>query len=254
LGRQTPPDNVEPIGAAATSLPRAVLLDLDDTIIEFAGSAGPCWEGVCAQFAPACDVEPMRLLATLDAYRTWFWSDPERHRIGRLDMAAARRHVVGEALRRLGIDRPAVVGEMSDAFAAARAAALRLFPEALGVLEALRDRGVTLALITNGESGEQRAKIERFALAPYFDHIQVEGEFGFGKPDPRVYEHALSLVGASPAEAWMVGDNLEWDVKGAQQVGILGIWRDVAGTGLPSPSPAQPDRIIRSLAELLPGC
>jgi putative hydrolase of the HAD superfamily len=229
-----------------------VLLDLDDTIIEFSGSAGTCWRDVCLRFAPACGVAPERLLRTLDAYRAWFWSDPERHRVGRLDMAAARRQVVGETLRRLGIERPAIVGEMADAFAEARAAALRLFPEAIGVLKWLRDRGIKLALITNGESGEQRAKLERFALSPYFDHIQVEGEFGAGKPAARVFEHALFKVGAGPAEAWMVGDNLEWDVKGAQQVGILGVWRDVAGIGLPSPSPAQPDRIIRSLTELLP--
>jgi putative hydrolase of the HAD superfamily len=237
---------------AVPVLPHVMLLDLDDTIIEFSSSAASCWQCVCHEFAPACGISPERLLETLDAYRAWFWSDPERHRVGRLDMAAARRHVVGETLRLLGIDRPAIIPAMADAFAEARRAALRLFPEALGVLKQLGDRGITLALITNGESGEQRAKIERFGLAPYFHHIQVEGEFGAGKPEARAYEHALRTVRVSPAEAWMVGDNLEWDVRGAQQVGILGIWRDVAGAGLPSPSPAQPDRIIRSLTDLLP--
>lgn len=243
---------MRPSDAAARRLPRAVLLDLDDTLIQFSGSAGPCWEGVCRQFAPACGVTSERLRETLDAYRAWFWSDPERHRVGRLDMAAARRRVVSETLRLLGIEHPEIVGEMADAFAAARDAALCLFPEAIGVLRALRDRGTALALITNGESAEQRAKIDRFALVPYFDHIQIEGEFGVGKPDLRVYEHALTQLGAAPGDAWMVGDNLEWDVRGAQQAGILGIWRDVAGAGLPSSSPAQPDRIIRSLSEILP--
>lgn len=242
----------EGLGGAAPVLPRAMLLDLDDTIIEFASSAAPCWRDVCEKFAPACGVAPERLLETLDAYRAWFWSDPERHRLGRLNMAAARRHVVGETLRRLGIDRPALIPAIADAFAEARDAALRLFPEALGVLKWLGDRGVALALITNGESGEQRAKIERFGLAPFFHYIQVEGEFGAGKPEARVYEHVLRTLRVPPAEAWMVGDNLEWDVKGAQQVGIFGIWRDVAGAGLPSPSPAHPDRIIRSLTDLLP--
>ena len=235
-------------------LPRAILFDLDDTIIEFAGNAGPCWKAVCDQFTPECDgVTSERLLAALDAYRTWYWSDPERHRIGRLNMAAARREVIAGAFRNLGLDRPVLISRMADAFAKTRAEALRLFPEAIDVLRDLRRLSIRLALITNGESGEQRAKIERFGLAPYFDHIQVEGEFGAGKPDERVYRHALDRIAVRPADAWMVGDNLEWDVWGAQQVGVRGIWRDVAGTGLPPTSPVQPDRIIRSLRELIPG-
>ena len=235
-------------------LPRAVLFDMDDTIVDFSSSAGPCWKAVCNRFAPECDgVASERILAALDAFRAWYWSDPERHRVGRLDMATARREVIGGAFRGLGIDRPALVGRMADAFGEARAEAICLFPEATEVLRRLRGLSITLGLITNGERGEQRAKIDRFGLAPYFDHIQVEGEFGAGKPDERVYRHVLDQIAVRPADAWMVGDNLEWDVKGAQQVGIRGIWRDIAGTGLPPTSLAQPDQIIRSLTELIPG-
>lgn len=238
----------------STPLPKAILFDMDDTLIEFASSAGPCWKAVCGRFAPECDgVTSERLLAALDAYRTWYWSDPERHRIGRLNMAAARREVIAGAFRNLGLDRPALIDPMADAFAEKRAEALRLFPEAIDVLRDLRSLSIRLALITNGERGEQRAKIDRFGLAPYFDHIQVEGAFGAGKPDERVYRHALDQIAVRPADAWMVGDNLEWDVWGAQQTGVRGIWRDVAGTGLPPTSPVQPDRIIRSLTELIPG-
>ena len=234
-------------------LPRAILFDMDDTLIEFARSAGPCWKTVCDRFASECDgPSPEALLGALDAYRTWYWGDPERHRIGRLDMAAARRGVIAGAFRSLGLDRPALIGPMADAFAEARADALRLFPEAIDVLRGLRGLSIRLALITNGESGEQRAKIDRFGLAPYFDCILVEGEFGVGKPDARVYRHVLEQLGVGPTDASMVGDNLEWDVWGAQQVEVRGIWRDVAGTGLPPTSPAQPDRIIHSLAELFP--
>jgi putative hydrolase of the HAD superfamily len=50
----------------------------------------------------------------------------------------------------------------------------------------------------------------------------------------------------------MVGDNLEWEVVVPQRLGIYAIWMDVHGEGLPPGSPIKPDRIIRSLAELLP--
>jgi putative hydrolase of the HAD superfamily len=50
----------------------------------------------------------------------------------------------------------------------------------------------------------------------------------------------------------MVGDNLDWDVAGAQAVGIFGIWLDKMGAGLPTDAATRPDRIVRSIGELVP--
>ena len=90
----------------------------------------------------------------------------------------------------------------------------------------------------------------RFELADLFDVILVEGELGFGKPDERVYKRALTALGVKPADAWMVGDNLEWDVAAPQKLGMSGVWIDARGRGLPVQSAAKPDYIVRSLAEL----
>jgi putative hydrolase of the HAD superfamily len=54
-----------------------------------------------------------------------------------------------------------------------------------------------------------------------------------------------------PDEAWMIGDHLEWEVAAPQRLGIVGIWVDVLGEGLPDSSTVRPDRIIRKLSELL---
>jgi putative hydrolase of the HAD superfamily len=48
----------------------------------------------------------------------------------------------------------------------------------------------------------------------------------------------------------MVGDNLEWEVAAPQRQGMVGIWVDAAGNGLPEDSTVTPDRIIRSITEL----
>src|SRR5437763_897412 len=53
-------------------------------------------------------------------------------------------------------------------------------------------------------------------------------------------------------ETWMIGDNLEWEVEVPQRLGIYAIWMDAHGEGLPPGSTVKPDRIIRSLSELLP--
>jgi putative hydrolase of the HAD superfamily len=127
-----------------------------------------------------------------------------------------------------------------------------LFPTARETIETLKARGVLLALVTNGAAAVQRAKIERFALAELFDHIQIEGEHGFGKPEDRAYLHAMDALGVTPAETWIVGDHLEWEVAAPQRLGIHAVWYDGFGRGLPPGSEVRPDLTIQRLAELLP--
>jgi len=141
---------------------------------------------------------------------------------------------------------------LADRFHAYREQEMFVFPGAHDAIDALRAHGVKLALVTNGAAGPQRAKVERFALTHRFDHIQIEGEHGFGKPEERAYRHAMQALGVSAPETWMVGDNLEWEVVAPQRLGIYAIWIDVHGEGLPADSSIKPDRIIRSLTELLP--
>jgi putative hydrolase of the HAD superfamily len=234
------------------NLPTTIFFDMDDTIVDLAGTLVPCWRATCDNFIRHFDgLTAEELYTGIDTYREWFWSDPERHRTGRLDMKSTRREIVAEALRRMGRHEPVIAFELADAFTEARKEMLCLFPEAVRVLTALRASGIKLGLITNGGPEEQRHKIEKFALAVHFDAILIEGEFGVGKPDERVFRHMLAALDVAPADAWMVGDNLEWDIAGAQRVGIHAIWRDITGNGVPDQSPVKPDRIIRTLTELV---
>ncbi|HEX3412026.1 MAG TPA: HAD-IA family hydrolase [Stellaceae bacterium] len=100
-----------------------------------------------------------------------------------------------------------------------------------------------MALITNGAAEPQRAKVVRFALEHRFDHIQIEGEHGFGKPEERAYTHAMEALGVGPHETWMVGDNLEWEIVAPQRLGIYAIWHDGYGVGRLRNSPARPHHL-----------
>lgn len=106
-------------------------------------------------------------------------------------------------------------------------------------------------MMTNGATATQREKIERFDLARHFDYLLVEGEFGIGKPDARVYQHVLDTLKVEAASAVMIGDDLVRDVAGPQRAGMMGVWIDRAGAGVPASSEIRPDRIISSLRELL---
>ena len=234
------------------NLPRALLVDLDDTILDAHRNPDAAWIGVCREFAGLLGAASPEALheAILEA-RDWIWGDPGRSRRARLNMTGTRREIVRRALGRLDLPYSPAAEDMADRFTALRDQAIRPFPGATDTLRRLREEGVRLALLSNGDGPTQRGKIERFALEGLFDHIQIEGEFGVGKPDERAFRNALAALGAEPAEAWMIGDNLEADILGAQQVGVHAIWVDPDGTGLPEGSPVRPHRVIATLSDLL---
>ncbi|HLY46658.1 MAG TPA: HAD family hydrolase [Stellaceae bacterium] len=241
-----------------SSLPRAILLDLDDTILSAFGQSEGQWQRVIAahaeQLAPHA---PDRVIAAIQAYSSHLWADQGRHKHWRHRIGEARRHIVASAFDKLasaGGPAPppaALCDAIADRFNEVHEAELRMFPGAHETLDRLKELGVKLALVTNGAAAPQRRKVERFALEHRFDHIQIEGEHGFGKPEEQAYRHALAALGVAADEAWMVGDNLEWEVVAPQRLGIYAIWYDGYSVGLPPGSPIRPDRIIRSLPELL---
>jgi putative hydrolase of the HAD superfamily len=143
--------------------------------------------------------------------------------------------------------------EIARAYAFLREAGVKAAPGAIKALRAFRLRGIRLALVTNGPAELQEGKIAAHGLPDLFDCILISGKLGYDKPYKRIFRLALAELGVAAHETWMVGDNLEWDVVAAQRLGILGIWVDARGQGLSVSSAARPDRIIRSLADLLSG-
>ena len=229
--------------------PAALLLDLDDTILDDSSLVQDSWRAACG--GQAHRFAPLEAGIVVDAIRNkskWFWDDPDRHREGRLQLDAARRQVVKLALLELEIDDPQLADCIGDAYSHHRDVGMQALPDAIDTVRWLRETGRRLALLTNGAEAAQRRKIARFEIADLFDVILVEGELGFGKPDERVYHRALDALGVHPSDAWMAGDNLDWDVGAPQKLGIRGVWIDVRGRGVPPQSAVRPDFIVRSLA------
>lgn len=233
-------------------LPKAIMFDMDDTIISFDGVCEAAWDKVCKDFTSNTGMfETKKLVDTIHEMREWYWSDETRHRIGRLNLDEARRDVVRLAFKELGVSNDEQAVELADNYTKTQEEMIYIFPKAEETLHELTKRGVKLALITNGNTIKQRAKIDRFNLERFFNICLVEGEVGFGKPDIRVYELALEKLEVDAREAWMVGDNLVWDVGAPQKLGIYSIWNDYRRIGLSLGSKIIPDRIINDISELI---
>jgi putative hydrolase of the HAD superfamily len=236
-------------------LPQAILFDLDDTILSAYSRPHLAWIKVAEQFATAlAPLEPVAVATAITAFARAFWADPVQHKHWRFRPTEARQRIVAGGFAELGTvngSRREVIDAMAARFTALREEEMHVFPGACETLDRLKELGVRLALVTNGPAEVQRKKLTRFSLERHFDHIQIEGEHGFGKPEERAYTHAMASLGVAAEHTWMVGDNLEWEVAGPQLLGIYAVWHDPHDLGLPPDSPIRPDRIIRSLPELL---
>lgn len=233
-------------------LPKGILFDLDDTILAYGATADSTWWRICGEFAKKSNLfDTDTIYKAIRKSGNWYWSDRERHKIGRQDLKNARRQIVSLAFQKLNIKNSNLANKIADTFSEQREEDAYLFDGAKETLKYFCDQGILLALMTNGASIPQRRKIERFNLEQYFQSILIEGELGIGKPEEGIYLRALGDLNLKPEDVWAVGDNLEWEVEGPQKLGIYSIWNDYAKRGLPSNSKIIPDRIIHNISDLM---
>ena len=227
-----------------------MFFDLDGTILDWQSGMETTWRTTCEEH---CDgsYAPNDLHAAIRTRRTWFWDDTERARTGRMDMDETCREIVRQAFADSGLRNRGLAHSIANDYRRQRIEAITPYPGAIETLAAIRARGTPMALLTNGEAANQRRSIKRYDLAQYFDCIVVEGEFGAGKPDRRVFTHALAAVSATAETAWMIGDSLEADIAPAIGMGMHSVWVDATGDGLPENAPVRPDRIVQAIRELI---
>jgi len=178
-----------------------------------------------------------------------------------MDLDASSREIVRRAFEDMGLADLELAHRISDDYRALRDSAIAPYPGAIELLAELRARGTPMALITNGAAASQRRNVERFGLAQYFDCVVIEGEFGVGKPDERVFRHALASCGMNAESTWMVGDSLEADIAPAVRLGMHAVWIDASGGFDGARAPAlvesmrgageRPHRVITRIDELL---
>jgi len=145
--------------------------------------------------------------------------------------------------------RAALLGLGDDAVEAGMeaAAALPPYPEAADALARLVLAGHTPCAVTNSPADAARAALSEAGLIEHLHAVVGADAVGAYKPDPRVYRHALDVLGLEAGETWFVAGHW-WDVTGAARVGLRTAWigRD---EGVLLPSAPEPDVRAADLRE-----
>ena len=237
------------------SSPKAIFFDLDDTILTYGAAGKRAWQEMSDRYAGrVSDGDAVGLNSAIRERADWYWSDVERHRQGRCNMVSTRASIIAMALHTYGSDDLDLAREMAQVMTDLHGEYIEQFPGAIMMLAQLRAAGIRLGLITNGGQAIQYQKIDRFGLRDYFEIILVEGEFGVGKPELKIFHHALNALGLAACEAWMVGDNLTFDIAPAKHLGMRTIWHDYRQSGLPDTAIVAPDHIIHEITDLIRLC
>lgn len=97
--------------------------------------------------------------------------------------------------------------------------------DAIPTLETLKKNGFQLGLVSNtSDDRNVQTIVDRLGIREYFKTIITSAGFGIRKPDRRIFQYALDQFQVEPSAAAMIGDTLEADIHGANQMGIYSIW------------------------------
>jgi len=169
---------------------------------------------------------------------------------------------VAEALKKLGYDvRPedTLVVEAVDAYFDPFIASLKVAPGAFPTLSKIR-RHLSVGLISNFSYRKAiREASAKLHLDRFLDAVVISDEVGWRKPHPKIFQMFLDELKLKADEAVHVGDDLKYDIEGANAVGMKTVLVSGSGTvredeiygQTPQPSSVTPDFTIKTLPELL---
>lgn len=185
-----------------------MLLDLDNTLVDRDAAFRAAVVDFLAEYG----------LADADADADWLMGVDEGGYAARQDVAAAMIHRYGDKVP------TSAVQDLLREGGAGRVALTEPTREALG---RARADGWTCAVVTNGRTAQQNAKMRTSGLDRIVDGWVVSETVGHKKPQPEIFRAAAASAGAPLDGAWVVGDSPHADIAGADALGLRSVW--VAG-------------------------
>lgn len=162
------------------------------------------------------------------------------------NLEAIRLEAFRRTLEHVGQPDDALAERLNATYLRHRFEDVELYDDVLPTLDRLQC-SYRLGILSNGNSYP-----ERCGLGGRFAFVVFSQDHGFEKPDPRLFEIALRLIGCEPAELLHVGDSPRNDVLGARLAGARSVWLNRGR--LDNASGVGPDFEISDLRELVGLC
>jgi putative hydrolase of the HAD superfamily/5'-nucleotidase len=213
-----------------------ILFDADETLFHFNAFAG--LQAMFAKYQITFTAEHFAAYQQLNAP---LWLD---YQAGRIDAKTLQVTRFTQWANTLNVSAE----QLNEDFLTSMAAICEPLPGARSLLNQLQGKA-KLGIITNGFTALQQRRLTRTGLSEHFEHVVISERVGIAKPDPKIFQHTLSLFGEpDKSEVLMVGDTPSSDILGANQFGIDSCW--LQHDNQVCPNTIQPTYTVRSLTEL----
>jgi putative hydrolase of the HAD superfamily len=224
---------------------KVVIFDIDGTMLNHQGAQRAGLEKLYGTLDEARRVSVDEFVAIWQREADRYWEQYQAGKITFIQQRILRVKAVFDSLGEYATDERAMA--IFHTYLAAYEGSWKLYDDVLPCLDSLS--GYRLAVISNGDSSQQRRKLERTGIASRFESVVISGDLGVYKPAPEIFERSLQELSVSAEEAVYIGDHLEADALGAQRVGMWAIW--LAREGYTKDPADVPVPIVNSLSQIV---
>ena len=194
---------------------RALLLDLDDTLLDFHQAERRSVAETMQVFGISPTAER---IAVYSALNRKLWEGMEAGEITKQQLLSSRFALFLERIGACADDEG-----MEKDYEARLRDSFYLVDGAIQTLTVLK-KSYALYAVSNGTSKVQRNRILKSGLAPFFQGVFLSEEVGFAKPSAGFFEAVFSQIPYPKQEALLIGDSLSADIAGASAFGIRSVW------------------------------
>ena len=219
---------------------RFVLLDLDDTILDFHKAEHIALQKTLKSFGIA---PTDAVCARYSQINREHWERLERKELTRPQVLVGR---FAQLFREFGVeDAPEAAAER---YAENLGIGHYFMPGALEAVKSLSGK-YALYIVSNGTAKVQAGRLKSADISKYFRDIFISQDMGADKPDKLFFETAFGKIpDFVPEQAIIVGDSLTSDIQGGINVGIRTCW--INPTGKAGNPDIVPDYQLENLTQL----